>query len=169
MRVRTLNQAAEEARKQDPNTAINKFMLTSLICDHKIPYGNHGNRTVVDYDKLISALNVLLGFQEDDGLPEIRTIPNAIEELHQRHPDIGLNGKRIRECVADGRIGSIDVGSRRYIAMQSFEQPYCEKIMSGYSKGIVRKEMIKKDIVEQIGDTISNHTVIPKVVRIRTK
>ena len=169
MRVRTLNQAADEARKQDPNTAINKFMLTSLICDREIPYGNHGNRTVVDYDALVSALNVLLGFQEQDGLPEIRTIRSAVAELHQRHPDIGLNDAHIRACVADGRIGSIEVGSRRYIAMQSFEKPYCEKIMSGYSKGVQRKEMVEKDIVKQIGETISAQVIIPKVTRIRTR
>ena len=40
MRVKTLPQAVVEAQKSDPVTALNKFMLATLIRDKKIPYGN---------------------------------------------------------------------------------------------------------------------------------
>ena len=59
MRIKSLPQAVKEAQKSDPKTAINKFMLASLISEKKIPHGNHGNRTVVDYDLIIPAINVI--------------------------------------------------------------------------------------------------------------
>ena len=86
MRVKTLPQAVVEAQKSDPVTALNKFMLATLIRDKKIPYGNHGNRTVVDYDLIIPALNALLDFSESGELPRLRTIRAAVEELRETNP-----------------------------------------------------------------------------------
>lgn len=167
MRVKTLPQAVIEAQKKDPVTALNKFMLSSLIREKKIPYGNHGNRTVVDYDLIVPAINALLEFSETDELPRLRTIRSAVEELRETKPEIGFGEEHIRTCVLDGRIASITVGNRRYIAMESFETPHCERILSGHAKSFERQEMIRNDIMEQMGNAISAQAYIPKVTRVR--
>ena len=167
MRIKSLPQAVKEAQKSDPKTAINKFMLASLISEKKIPHGNHGNRTVVDYDLIIPAINVMLGFPETRELPRLRTIRAAVEELRQLRADIGFGEEHIRSCVMDGRIASITVGNRRYIAMESFEEPHCQTILSGHSQHFDRQEMIRNDIMEQMGDAISAQAYVPKVTRLR--
>ncbi len=167
MRIKTLPQAVAEAQKKDPVTALNKFMLASLIKEKRIPFGNHGNRTVVDYDLIIPALNVLLDFSETGDLPRLRTIRAAANELRELNPEIGFGEEHIRTCVMDGRIASIIVGNRRYIAMQSFEAPHCEKILQGTSKSCERREMIRNDIIEQMSNAISMQAVVPKVTRVR--
>ena len=167
MRLKTLPQAVLEAQKRDPETALNKFMLASLIRDKKIPYGNHGNRTVVDYDLIVPAINALLDFSETGEMPKLRTIRAAAEELRETNPEIGFGEEHIRTCVTDGRIASIAIGNRRYIAMESFDIPHCEKILSGHSKSFDRSEMIRNDIMEQMGIAISAQAYVPKVTRVR--
>ena len=70
MRVRTLNQIVKEIQEIDPNTAINKYMLFALIKDRKIPHGNHGNRTVMDFDAVAPSFNELLNFKKGKELPQ---------------------------------------------------------------------------------------------------
>ena len=59
------------------------------------------------------------------------------------------------------------VGNRRYIAMQSFFEPYNERIMSGYSPSVMKKDSISRDVLDQMSAAISRQTIIPKVTRVR--
>ena len=104
MRVRTLNQIVKEIQEIDPNTAINKYMLFALIKDRKIPHGNHGNRTVIDFDAVAPSFNELLNFKKGKELPQIRTIRAAVSELREKYPELGIGEEQIRACVQEGRI-----------------------------------------------------------------
>ena len=167
MRVRTLNQIVKEIQEIDPNTAINKYMLFALIKDRKIPHGNHGNRTVMDFDAVAPSFNELLNFKKGKELPQIRTIRAAVSGLREKYPEFGIGEEQIRACVQEGRISSIVVGNRRYIAMQSFFEPYNERIMSGYSPSVMKKDSISRDVLDQMSAAISRQTIIPKVTRVR--
>lgn len=94
-------------------------------------------------------MNQMLGFEEIAGLPQIRTIRGAVAELKRSRPEIGIGEKMIRGAVKDGRIASIGIGNRAYIAMRSFDEPYCRRI---FEPGAVvsKKEIIHRGVIEQM-------------------
>ena len=166
MKVLTLVQAVEEIRRLDPSSAVNITMLNRLINDKKIPYGSRGVRTVVEWYMLIASLNEMLNFTGETFLPKIRTVRNAAFELKESKSQIGVSEEHIRRCIEDGRIGFIAIGNRRYIAMQSFDPPYSETLVYGKSQSRTKRELVKKDILQQLNATITK-SAIPQVKRKR--
>ncbi len=167
MKVLTIPQAVKEIRALDPATAINETMLTSLIEKKKLPCGSRGVRTVVNLELTISVLNELLGFVGEVFLPRIRTIRAAASELRDNDDESGMGEDHIRRCVADEKIGVIAIGNRNYIAMQSFDAPYSEKLVYGTSQSRTQRDMIRKDMLAQMSTTISTKSSVPSVVRVR--
>lgn len=167
MKVRTLPQAVKEIKTFDPHSALNEDFLISLIKDKRLEHSSHGVRTVIEFGTLISTLNGLLGYEDKEQIPQLRSIRSAVKALRETRPELGIGEEHIRRCVADGRISSIQVGCRRYIAMQSFESPYCEKIMSMQAPSYARADMMRRDILEQMSTAISAQVVIPKMKRAR--
>lgn len=49
-RIRTISQAVEELRAQDPNTAITTYFLRKLVKDNEIACIMAGTRVLVDMD-----------------------------------------------------------------------------------------------------------------------
>ncbi len=84
--------------------------------------------TFADAEALAPVLNRMLGFEEAARLPQIPAIRGAGAKLKRSRPEIGIGKKMIRNAVKDGRITSIGIGNREYIAMQSFDEPYCRRI-----------------------------------------
>lgn len=167
MKVRTLPQAVKEIKMLDPSSAVNEDFLISLIKDKRLEHSSHGVRTVVEFGTLVSTLNELLGYEDKKQIPQLRSIRSAIKDLRQNRPELGVGEEHIRRCVADGRISSIQIGSRRYIAMQSFDTPYCERIMTVQSPSFAKSDMMRRDILEQMSTAISAQVVIPKIKRVR--
>ena len=56
MRLRTLPNAIEELKKDDPKCDLTKTALRRLVKEEKIPYRKAGNKYLVDVDDLISVL-----------------------------------------------------------------------------------------------------------------
>ena len=167
MKVRTLPQAVKDIKVFDPHSALNEDFLIALIKDKRLEHSCHGVRTVIEFGTLISTLNGLLGYEEKEQIPQLRSIRSAVKALRETRPELGIGEEHIRRCVADGRISSIQVGCRCYIAMQSFESPYCEKIMSMQAPSYARADMMRRDILEQMSTAISAQVVIPKMKRAR--
>ena len=130
LRLKTLTQIAHEIRTADPESAVSESFLTALVEENELPYTYSGNRLVVDAEALAPVLNRMLGFEEAAEFPHIRTIRGAVAELKRSRPEIGIGEKMIRSAVKDGRIASIGLGNREYIAMRSFDEPYCRRILS---------------------------------------
>ena len=120
-----------------------------------------------EFGNMITTINDLLEFEDKANVPHIRSIRGAIMELRETRPDLGIGEEHIRRCVADGRISSIKIGCRCYIAMQSFDAPYCEKIMSVQAPSFAKSDMMRRDILEQMSTAISAQVVIPKIKRAR--
>ena len=166
MRIQTLPKIVKKFKEIDPNTAINESMLIDLIEQGKIPYGKKGNRTVSDMDMIISILNGLLGLDDTETTPSIRTVRTAITELKQNFPDIGISEKQVRAAIENNQIDYIQIGNRTYIAMEFFNEPYVNRF-SPISYAPLLKQKKDNLAIEQFNQLMSQNTVIPKVKRVR--
>ena len=66
MQLMTLQKTVDKIRAYDPNTAVNFSMLSRLVGDGMIPYEKHGNRTIIDYDRLVVRLKDALDVDPAD-------------------------------------------------------------------------------------------------------
>lgn len=168
MRIKTIPSIVTEIRILDPSSAVGESFLMSLAESKQLPHTYHGNRLVADAEAIAPTLNSLLGFEGNGNLPHIRTIREAVAELKQSRPAIGIGEKLIRSAVKDGRIPSIRIGNREYIAMQSFDEPYCRRIFEPTATAPVsRAEVVRRDVMEQMAQTIASSPFIPTVTRAR--
>ncbi len=167
MRLKTLTQIAHEIRTADPESAVGESFLTALVEENELWHTYCGNRLVADAEAVVSTLNRMLGFDETAGLPQIRTIRSAVAELKLNHPEIGIGEKLIRSAVKDGRIASIGIGNREYIAMQSFDEPYCRRIFEPAAIVTSKKEIIRCGVMEQMADVLARNPAMPTVTRSR--
>ena len=54
--MRTINQAVEEFKKEDPTTAITYSFNNTLVKENKIKSINIGNKRLIDLDSLLDYL-----------------------------------------------------------------------------------------------------------------
>ena len=168
MRIKTLPKIVKEIRTLDSASAICESFLAYLTENDELPYTYHGNRLVADADALMPTLNRLFGLEENGKFPHIRSIRDAVAELKLHRPEIGIGEKRIRGAIRDGRIPSVLIGNREYIAMECFEEPYCIRILGQpVSPRGSRTEKIYCDVMDQVSQTISASAFVPCVTRIR--
>ena len=167
MRIRTIPKTVKEIRLVDPSSAIGESFLTALAESKQLPHTYHGNRRVTDADAIAPTLNSLFGLDESCTLPHVRSIREAAAELKKRDVNIGVGEKLIRSAVKDGRIPSIRIGNREYIAMQSFDEPYCNRIFELLPITISRTKAIRKDVMEQLSHMMASNPCIPTVKRVR--
>lgn len=168
MRIKTIPSIVTEIRALDPSSAVGESFLAALAESKQLPHTYHGNRLVADAEAIAPTLNRLLGFDGNGNLPHIRTIREAAVELKQSRPMIGIGEKLIRNAVKDGRIPSIRIGNREYIAMQSFDEPYCRRIFEPTATTPVsRAEAVRRDVMEQMAQTIASSPYVPTVIRAR--
>ena len=166
MRLKTLSQIVHEIRTADPESVVGDSFLTALVEENELWHTYRGNRLVVDAEAIAPALNRMLGFEETAELPRIRTIRSAVAELKRSHPEIGIGEKMIRSAAKDGRLASIGIGNREYIAMQSFDEPYCRRIFET-SEVISKKEIIRRGAIEQMAEVLARNPAMPTVTRVR--
>lgn len=166
MRLKTLMQIAHEIRTTDPESAVGESFLAALVEENELWYTYRGNRLVVDAEEVAPLLNRMLGFEDTSELPHIRTIRGAAAELKRSRPEIGIGEKMIRSAVKDGRIASIGIGNREYIAMQSFDESYCRRIFKP-GPVVSKKEVIRRSVMEQMADVLSKNPAMPAVTRVR--
>ncbi len=168
MRIKTIPGIVTEIKKFDPSSAVGESFLTALAESKQLTHTYHGNRLVADAEAIAPTLNSLLGFEGNGNLPHIRTIREAAAELRRSHPMMGIGEKLIRSAVKDGRISSIRIGNREYIAMQSFDEPYCRRIFEPTATApISRAEAVRRDVMKQMAQTIASSPYIPTVTRVR--
>lgn len=56
LRMRTIEQAAAEIKKTDPDTAITKYAIRQLVISHEIPSITRGNKYLINLDALLAYL-----------------------------------------------------------------------------------------------------------------
>ena len=59
VKLRTINEAYAEIKKEDANTAITPYMIRILCKANKVKNVLNGNRTLVDMDDLTEKINSL--------------------------------------------------------------------------------------------------------------
>ena len=167
MRIKTIPKIVEEIRALDAQSAVGESFLIALAEANELPHTYHGNRLVADAAAVIPTLNYLLGFESREELPHIRSIRSAVAELKERTVNIGIGEKMIRSAVKDGRIPCIRIGNREYIAMQSFDEPYCNRIFEKNAPVANRAETVKRDVMVQMAEVLASNPTVPTVVRVR--
>ena len=103
MRLKTLQQAVNAMKAEDPDTALNRSMLLRLIADGILPCEMHGNRHIVDYDRVKRCLCDRLMLRDSRFGPHLRTVETAMRELRKKQPELGLGEDRIRNLIARGK------------------------------------------------------------------
>ena len=166
MRLKTLTQIVHEIRTADPESAVGESFLTALVEENELWHTYRGNRLVADAEAVAPVLNRMLGFEGTAELPRIRTIRGAVAELKISYSEIGIGEKMIRSAVKDGRIASIGIGNREYIAMQSFDEAYCRRIFESVAV-VSKKEIIRRGVIEQMADVLARNPAMPTVTRSR--
>lgn len=168
MRIKTIPSIVTEIKTLDPSSAVGESFLVALAESKQLSHTYHGNRLVADAEAIAPTLNRLLGFEGNGNLPHIRTIREAAAELKQNRPMMGIGEKLIRSAVKDGRIPSIRIGNREYIAMQSFDEPYCRCIFEPTATAPVsRTEAVRRDVMKQMAQRIASSPYVPTVIRAR--
>ena len=167
MRIKTIPSIVTEIKTLDPSSAVGESFLMALAESKQLPHTYHGNRLVADAEAIAPTLNSLLDLEGNGNLPHIRTIREAAAELKRSRTSIGIGEKLIRSAVKDGRIPSIRIGNREYIAMQSFDEPYCRRIFEPTPTTVSRAEVVRRDVMEQMAQTIASSPFIPTVTRAR--
>lgn len=69
-RMRTIKEAVEEIKKDDPQTAIREYFIRDLVVSNRIPYVKAGRKILINMDKLYEYLGEGSGTAADDTLPE---------------------------------------------------------------------------------------------------
>lgn len=167
MRIKTIPKIVEEIRSLDAQSAVGESFLIALADANELPHTYHGNRLVADAEAVIPMLNRLLGFEGREDIPHIRSIRGAVAELKERTINIGIGEKLIRSAVKDGRIPCIRIGNREYIAMQSFDEPYCNRILEKTASVANRTETVKRDVMVQMAEVLASNPAVPTVMRVR--
>jgi hypothetical protein len=167
LRIKTIPKIVEEIRSLDSMSAVGESFLIALAEANELPHTYHGNRLVADAESVSPTLNRLLGFEGREDIPHIRSIRGAVAELKERTVNIGIGEKMIRSAVKDGRIPCIRIGNREYIAMQSFDEPYCNRIFEKTTLVANRTETIKRDVMAQMSEVLASNPTVQTVVRVR--
>ena len=120
----------EEIKRGDGDTAVTPGVLRVLVGDKKINHLYRGNKLLLDADRLPEDINQILKLNENKTMPRIRSIHKAYLELRKESPELGMSEEMIRILVGMGNLPCIRVGNRAYIALESFEPPYNESLIS---------------------------------------
>ena len=166
MRIKTLPQIVKNIKDHDPNTAVNESMLKALIASGSVPHEKRGNRTVADLDVVIASLNHMLGLENAQQTPHIRTIRSAICEVKQKFPDLGIGEKQIRTAIENEQLDVIRIGNRAYIAMEFFEEPYVSRFSPSCNTAFTTGKN-SNHAIEQISTLLSRNTGVPIVKRVK--
>ena len=84
MRMRTLPQAAEILKREDPGTAITLTALRRMVKQGKIPVSMQGNKPLMDVDKLPEYMYASLSHSSP---------PPALGAVRPRHTRILSSGR----------------------------------------------------------------------------
>ena len=167
MELKTIPQIVKKCRELDSDTAINESMLYTLANLGELPYDLHGNRMVFDFITVIRELTRLLFLPELRTFPKIRSIIDAAKEFHIKKT--GINEKHIRAFIKSDTLRTIHIGNRHYVALQSFESPYAERLFGCIRKMQPQKMISRNTADDQIERIKREKTKPPVICRVREK
>ena len=57
-KLRSINETLKSIKNEDPETAITRYMITTLVKENKIYNIKVGNKVLIDYDETLTVLGV---------------------------------------------------------------------------------------------------------------
>lgn len=164
MRIRSIPGAVREIRQVDSATAVNEGMLRELIERGEIISESVGAKTVVDVDTVIEVLCRMSGCGQGS-VPHIRTIRETMRQGRDACVRAGLSRDRVRECVEEQIVPSIQVGNRSYIALELLEEPNIRLFYAFDRKSKRIKRTASANAIAQVKAILEEKTAIPVVRR----
>lgn len=164
MRVRSIPGAVREIREIDNNTAVNEGLLRELIERSELVAESVGAKTVVDTDAVLETLCLLTGCQTGS-MPHIRSIRVAMRERRDNCSLAGLSRDRVRECIKEHIVPSIQVGNRFYIALEMLEEPNIGLFFAFDRKSKRARRTVSANAIEQLKTVLEKKTAITVVRR----
>lgn len=169
MRIRTIPATVKAFRIYDPDSACNQTMLLRLIDEHTIVYDSRNGKIIVDMDSVILVLNHTLGLTTDQ-IPHLRSIRSAYKEQKKSNEsDLGISEAYLRACIKDGRIPSLQIGNRNYIAIESLSEERIGKTIECADPRPRAAVRAKVNLMEQLDAIMKKQRGTPSVRRVRIK
>ncbi len=112
----TINETVKAVKERDAKTAINRYMISTLIGEGVMHYEKIGNRVILNRDTFMSDLCKMLEINRQEFI-NLRSINEALPELGKR----GISKSSIRELIKTGNMKYISVGNRAYIALEQLD------------------------------------------------
>ena len=97
--------------------------------------------------------------------PKIRTVAQGAKELHDA--GTGLNERHIRAFIRSDTLRTIEIGNRRYIALQSFESPYSSRLFGCIREKKTDGLRYRNTADDQIERIRAEHAKPPFIRRVR--
>ena len=161
MRIRSIPGAVREIRQVDSATSVNEGMLHELIERGEIISERVGAKTVVDVDTVIEVLCRMSGCGQGS-VPHIRTIRETMRQGRDACARAGLSRDRVRECVEEQIVPSIQVGN---IALELLEEPNIRLFYAFDRKSKRIKRTASANAIAQVKAILEEKTAIPVVRR----
>ena len=73
-RMRTIKEAMEQLKTDDPNTALREYCIRDLVNNNLIPYVRAGRKILINYDGLCDYLNSPAPQRDENMVGGIRKI-----------------------------------------------------------------------------------------------
>lgn len=147
---------------------MNANVLARLTREGVILFEQHGNLKIIDFDELWKVLRYRLDLDGQARVIHIRSIDDAVAEIRETLPDLGIGDDRIRKLVKVGTIPSIRVGNRSYIPMEAFHAPYDYRLKQSHSEVAERRGLhyrYKSYAEEQLDSILEGNARSVKIKR----
>lgn len=162
VKLRSICQAVNEIRKNDPDTAMTEGFLRMLIENGDVSAEICGARVCVNIEILYRELAILFELNET-AIPKLRTVKGAVQTIKEEDENNFLTEYKIRLLIKSGRLCSYAVGSRFIVVMQSFDN---QDLLSAPSREGDNFTQGKK-LSEQYGELLEKTTQAYTCVRRR--
>lgn len=132
--IRTIAEAANWVKQQDPDSALTKTAIRGLILEGILPYDRIGDKYILaleSLDELVEQATMPAPSSELHDEPHIkhlRTIEGAAAWVKEFDPNTSLTASAIRRLVKQGELPSLAIRSKRLIALEALEMLFSDSI-----------------------------------------
>ena len=125
--IRTIAEAANWVKQQDPCSALTKTAIRGLILEGNLPYDRIGEKYLLaleSLDELVEHATMPVpssNLREQPSINHLRTIEGAADWVKALDPNTSLTATAIRRLVKQGKLPSLAIRSKRLVALEALE------------------------------------------------
>lgn len=126
--IRTIAETANWVKQQDPDSALTKTAIRSLVIHGILPSNRIGDKYLIALealDTLVENATMLMpsaGTHDKPCIRHLRTIEGAAAWIKVYDPGTSLTASAIRRLVKQGILPSLAIRSKRLVALEALEE-----------------------------------------------